>query len=126
MNACVYVLADGGGFCKIGASTWGNSRVREVHSPAHIARWAVACTQRHQLAYSIEAAWHARLCNLRFVAAPGAAAIKGQTEWFRLSVDDALDTVANVWKEKAGEDIMWHWDDSSWGWRPRFGASCDK
>lgn len=44
----------------------------------------------------------------------------------RLSVDDALDTVANVWKEKAGEDIMWHWDDSSWGWRPRFGASCDK
>ena len=51
--------------------------------------------------------------NLRFVAAPGAVAIKGQTEWFRLSVDDALDTVANVWKEKAGEDIMWNWDDSS-------------
>lgn len=121
MSSSVYIVSDDAGYCKIGASAWGNDRVKEVHTPAGIGRWAVACSQRHDLAYSVESACHRALTHLRFQPLDGKK-IRGESEWFRLSVEEAIAIVERHWFEKTGTNCAWQWDTSTWSWKNKFGG----
>lgn len=96
----VYVLADGAGLFKVGASGWGVARVSCCQSPAHIKRFAVLEVDCFGMSYRVEAAVHRALKRYQY---SGANKIRGHSEWFCVGIDDVLEELSSKYCDIVGQ-----------------------